>query len=170
MSGRRQFRPTTIRHHVPGTRAGSSLRFGGGVPTHPYPENLNTPVEEIETIRENQERPTLDMARAAKTKNGKSAHLTGNGSVHQVGTANGHALESDLDIRPLGPSDFDSDELLRIYRTMLLSRRLDEKMLTLLKQGKGFSTSGVRVMRRFRALPVSTSRRDTTGSASITAI
>ena len=36
------------------------------------------------------------------------------------------------------PSDFDPAELKSIYRTMLLSRRLDDKMLNLLKQGKGF--------------------------------
>jgi 2-oxoisovalerate dehydrogenase E1 component len=46
--------------------------------------------------------------------------------------------EGDFDFVPVGPSDFDRDELLGFYRTMLLSRRLDEKMLTLLKQGKGF--------------------------------
>ena len=43
-----------------------------------------------------------------------------------------------LDVRPAGPEDFDADTLVRVYRTMLTSRRLDEKMLTLLKQGKGF--------------------------------
>jgi len=30
------------------------------------------------------------------------------------------------------------DELLKAYKLMLISRRLDEKMLTMLKQGKGF--------------------------------
>ena len=44
----------------------------------------------------------------------------------------------DLSIRPVGPSDFDRATLLKVYRTMLTSRRLDEKMMTLLKQGKGF--------------------------------
>ncbi len=51
----------------------------------------------------------------------------------------------DLDIRTLGPDDFDRETLLRVYRTMLTARRLDDKMLTLLKQGKGFfhiGTSG----------------------------
>ncbi|MEX0820964.1 MAG: dehydrogenase E1 component subunit alpha/beta [Rhodothermales bacterium] len=43
-----------------------------------------------------------------------------------------------LDVETLTPADFDRDTLTRVYRTMLLSRRLDEKMLTLLKQGKGF--------------------------------
>ncbi|MEZ4699603.1 MAG: dehydrogenase E1 component subunit alpha/beta [Rhodothermales bacterium] len=55
-----------------------------------------------------------------------------------------HAEERDgmvsvgLDITPLQPADFDPATLLGIYRTMLMSRRLDEKMITLLKQGKGF--------------------------------
>lgn len=46
--------------------------------------------------------------------------------------------EGDLAFEPVDPSDFDPEELIGYYRTMLLSRRLDEKMLTLLKQGKGF--------------------------------
>src|SRR5690606_9204924 len=44
----------------------------------------------------------------------------------------------ELEVQSFGPADFDRDTLLNVYRTMLLSRRLDEKMLTLLKQGKGF--------------------------------
>ena len=48
------------------------------------------------------------------------------------------AYEGDLDVTPVGPEDFEPDQLKRALRTMLLSRRLDEKMLTLLKQGKGF--------------------------------
>ncbi|HMB91540.1 MAG TPA: thiamine pyrophosphate-dependent dehydrogenase E1 component subunit alpha, partial [Rhodothermales bacterium] len=43
-----------------------------------------------------------------------------------------------LDIQPVSPEDFEEETLLRVYRTMRMSRRLDEKMLTLLKQGKGF--------------------------------
>lgn len=46
--------------------------------------------------------------------------------------------EGDLDVEPLDPDGFDPETLLHSYRTMLLSRRLDEKMMTLLKQGKGF--------------------------------
>ena len=46
--------------------------------------------------------------------------------------------EGDFDIVPASPSDFKEGELLKVYRTMLTSRRLDEKMMTLLKQGKGF--------------------------------
>ena len=44
----------------------------------------------------------------------------------------------DLEIEMLGVEDFDRETLINVFRTMLLSRRLDEKMITLLKQGKGF--------------------------------
>lgn len=47
-------------------------------------------------------------------------------------------IEGDVDVEMLDASDFDRDQLLSVYRTMLLSRRLDDKMMTLLKQGKGF--------------------------------
>lgn len=47
-------------------------------------------------------------------------------------------VEGTLDVTPLGPEDFEADDLKAVLRTMLTSRRLDEKMLTLLKQGKGF--------------------------------
>jgi 2-oxoisovalerate dehydrogenase E1 component len=66
--------------------------------------------------------------------------------VDQLMHGDGHAaipeipsIESDgsLTIERLGPDDFDPDELRRRLRTMMLSRRLDEKMMTLLKQGKG---------------------------------
>ncbi|MGD8414876.1 MAG: thiamine pyrophosphate-dependent enzyme, partial [Candidatus Latescibacterota bacterium] len=46
--------------------------------------------------------------------------------------------EGDLDVDPVGPGDFDPETLKGVFRSMVLSRRLDEKMLTLLKQGKGF--------------------------------
>ncbi|CAN5580442.1 dehydrogenase E1 component subunit alpha/beta [soil metagenome] len=46
--------------------------------------------------------------------------------------------EGDLDVTPVGPEDFEPEQLRQALRTMMLSRRLDEKMLTLLKQGKGF--------------------------------
>ena len=45
--------------------------------------------------------------------------------------------EGEFEVEMLTPADFERDVLLRIFRTMLLSRRLDEKMMTLLKQGKG---------------------------------
>ena len=46
--------------------------------------------------------------------------------------------EGDLEVAPLGPEDFEPDVLRAALRTMMTSRRLDEKMLTLLKQGKGY--------------------------------
>ena len=53
-------------------------------------------------------------------------------------TASPNDYIGDLDVQPVGPADFDPETLLRVLRTMLVSRRLDEKMMTLLKQGKGF--------------------------------
>lgn len=46
--------------------------------------------------------------------------------------------ESIFKIRPKSIKKFASEDLIKVYRTMLISRRLDEKMLNLLKQGKGF--------------------------------
>ena len=46
--------------------------------------------------------------------------------------------EGALNIQPVGPADFDEEALRQVFRTMITARRLDEKMLTLLKQGKGF--------------------------------
>ncbi len=43
-----------------------------------------------------------------------------------------------LDVKLVGPADFDAATLLHVFRTMLTARRLDNKMLALLKQGKGF--------------------------------
>jgi len=49
------------------------------------------------------------------------------------------SLESDgsVDIDRLGPDDFAAETLRQRLRTMMVSRHLDEKMMTLLKQGKG---------------------------------
>jgi 2-oxoisovalerate dehydrogenase E1 component len=49
------------------------------------------------------------------------------------------SLEHDgsLSVERLRPADFEGDALRERLRTMMLSRRLDEKMMTLLKQGKG---------------------------------
>jgi len=78
----------------------------------------------------------------AKTSKSKKVTTTGDGASTDVdlvaGGTSSLQMEGDFDVKPVGPSDFDSEELLGIYRTMLTSRRLDEKMLTLLKQGKGF--------------------------------
>jgi 2-oxoisovalerate dehydrogenase E1 component len=46
--------------------------------------------------------------------------------------------ESDIPVNMLSARDFEADQLVSVYSTMLTSRRLDQKMLTLLKQGKGF--------------------------------
>jgi len=46
--------------------------------------------------------------------------------------------EGDLDVTPVGPEDFEPEVLKAALRTMMTSRRLDDKMMTLLKQGKGY--------------------------------
>lgn len=61
--------------------------------------------------------------------------------IPDAAVADGAALaayEGDLDVTPVGPADFEPDVLRAALRTMMTSRRLDEKMLTLLKQGKGY--------------------------------
>ena len=45
---------------------------------------------------------------------------------------------SGLEVAPAGPEEFQASTLLHAYRRMVTARRLDRKMLTLLKQGKGF--------------------------------
>ncbi len=78
----------------------------------------------------------------AKTSKSKKVAPTGDGASTDVDltahSATPFLLDGDFDVHPVGPTDFDAEELLGVYRTMLTSRRLDEKMLTLLKQGKGF--------------------------------
>ena len=64
-------------------------------------------------------------------------HDTPKMNVEIITPTNGSG-KKDLIIQQLNPSDFEPETLLHIYRNMLLSRRLDEKMITLLKQGKGF--------------------------------
>ncbi len=56
----------------------------------------------------------------------------------EVPEAQPATFEGDFPVRPASPADFEAEDLLGVYRRMLTSRRLDEKMLTLLKQGKGF--------------------------------
>lgn len=58
-------------------------------------------------------------------------------NVELITPVNGKGRQG-LPIQQLSPTDFEPDTLLHIYKTMLLSRRLDEKMITLLKQGKGY--------------------------------
>lgn len=66
--------------------------------------------------------------------------------VDQLTHGDGHAaipdipsIETDgtIEIDHLAPGDFEPDTLRQCLRTMMTSRRLDEKMMTLLKQGKG---------------------------------
>jgi len=47
------------------------------------------------------------------------------------------STDGSIELERLTPNDFPADDLRQRLRTMMLSRRLDEKMLTLLKQGKG---------------------------------
>ncbi len=65
----------------------------------------------------------------------------GNGHASEAAMS-GIAYAEDLHPDALDASDFDGQALRDAYRTMLLARRLDEKMLTLLKQGKGFFHTG----------------------------
>ena len=58
-------------------------------------------------------------------------------NVEIVTSTNGNGKRG-LQFQQLSPSDFKPETLIRIYRDMLISRRLDEKMITLLKQGKGY--------------------------------
>ncbi len=72
--------------------------------------------------------PEIESSREVERSNGQSDTVTFPDTGY-VGN---------FDVEPAGPSDFDRETLTKAYRTMLLSRRLDEKMLTLLKQGRGF--------------------------------
>ncbi|WP_022835650.1 alpha-ketoacid dehydrogenase subunit alpha/beta [Salisaeta longa] len=63
---------------------------------------------------------------------------TADGAPQGDGASHGdHAVTGSLDVQPLTPHDFDADTLRGRLRLMMLSRRLDEKMMTLLKQGQG---------------------------------
>ena len=46
--------------------------------------------------------------------------------------------DSKYKVRSASIKKFKKEDLIEVYRNMLLSRRLDDKMLTLLKQGRGF--------------------------------
>lgn len=64
--------------------------------------------------------------------------LPKNDRMNEMPALTEDATVTDLLLPTITAADFESDQLINIYRTMLLSRRLDEKMLVLLKQGKGF--------------------------------
>lgn len=74
--------------------------------------------------------------KSAQTEKTKSTRQKANG---QNGRPKASAsVESNFEIGKLDVSDFKKETLRNVYKTMLLSRKLDDKMLTLLKQGKGF--------------------------------
>lgn len=80
------------------------------------------------------------MAKTSKTtKNSSSPE--GDGSTRNVelisSTTGRIKYKGDFDVIEIGTDYFEADTLIGVYRTMLTSRRLDEKMLNLLKQGKG---------------------------------
>ena len=73
---------------------------------------------------------------------GAQAPLVGVNGRLSGAAASGRTLQAEtcgegLDVQPVGPGDFDAATLLGAFGVMLTTRRLDEKMLTLLKQGKG---------------------------------
>lgn len=83
-------------------------------------------------------KPKTNKSKVSKSRSNKPSTDVQTGSN---GKSPHHALEAyegDLNVTPVGPRDFTREELKSVLRTMMLSRRLDEKMLTLLKQGKGF--------------------------------
>lgn len=79
------------------------------------------------------------MASTSKSKQKKQTTAAASANRTNGSSSNGRpAIVGDFDVQPASVDAFDPDRLLELYRTMLTSRRLDEKMLTLLKQGKGF--------------------------------
>ncbi len=66
------------------------------------------------------------------------AGAQGDGAADALPEAAPVRYDGDLDVAIPAPSGLDAERLRQTFRTMLLSRRLDEKMMTLLKQGKGF--------------------------------
>ncbi|NNF04607.1 MAG: tungsten formylmethanofuran dehydrogenase [Rhodothermales bacterium] len=81
------------------------------------------------------------MASTSKSKQKKQAPAGSDGSTTRKNGSHSNgrpAIVGDFDVQPTALDAFEADQLLDLYRKMLTSRRLDEKMLTLLKQGKGF--------------------------------
>lgn len=80
------------------------------------------------------------MSKAAQKNKKTSEALPGGDGAAGASLPNAvpARLDGDFPVKPASPADFAPEELLGVYRRMLTSRRLDEKMLTLLKQGKGF--------------------------------
>ena len=71
-----------------------------------------------------------------ESANGSRIHSMG-GSELGVAPRQMTLSADESGVEPLSPRDFDTGTLVQAFRTMLVARRLDEKMLTLLKQGKG---------------------------------
>ncbi|MEF8815650.1 MAG: dehydrogenase E1 component subunit alpha/beta [Salinibacter sp.] len=61
-------------------------------------------------------------------------HGDGHAAIPQIPSI---TSDESIEVDELSPADFEPDDLRQRLRTMMLSRRLDEKMMTLLKQGKG---------------------------------
>jgi len=104
------------------------------------PDSVDVPeAENSEPEMPDAEAPEPDPDTAVQTANedlpvDHLMHGDGHAAIPEI-----PSIESDgsLDIERLGPKDFETGELRQRLRTMMLSRRLDEKMMTLLKQGKG---------------------------------
>jgi 2-oxoisovalerate dehydrogenase E1 component len=80
------------------------------------------------------------MAKASKSTQ-KATSPAGDGASVAIDLVSSNGREKykgDFEVATIGPEYFEKDTLLHVYRKMLTSRRLDEKMLNLLKQGKGF--------------------------------
>ncbi|WP_233993768.1 alpha-ketoacid dehydrogenase subunit alpha/beta [Salinibacter altiplanensis] len=70
----------------------------------------------------------------AEERPAESMHGDGHAAIPQIPSI---TSDGSIAIDELSPADFEPDDLRRRLRTMMLSRRLDEKMMTLIKQGKG---------------------------------
>jgi 2-oxoisovalerate dehydrogenase E1 component len=95
--------------------------------------------------------PDEHSADASRSSSAPSVHEDGAAAqddlpVENLMHGNGHAAIPDLpsiasdgsiEVPPLTPADLPAADLRQRLRTMMLSRRLDEKMMTLLKQGRG---------------------------------
>jgi len=109
----------------------STSSDAGDAPEDATPEDVEAPDAEA---------PEPDTETAVQTSDEEDLpadqlmHGDGHAAVPEI-----PSIESDgpLDIERLGPEDFEEDDLRQHLRTMMLSRRLDQKMLTLLKQGNG---------------------------------
>lgn len=103
----------------------------------------NSPESNPETPDVQEETPSTADAGSGSAPDGLATPDSHTEADASESIPNGHsfqdspAYEGDLDVNLLTPDDFDADDLRTRLRTMMLSRRLDEKMMTLLKQGKG---------------------------------